>query len=285
MEQREGRIERQGNENAEVDIYRYVKESSFDSFLWQTVETKQKFISQVMTGRTPVRSCEDMDEAVLNYAEVKALAAGDPDIKERMQLDTDIKRMKLLHSNYLSNKYDLEDMINKRYPAKIAALTTQNEAIRKDIDKAKAGAALIETCRAQTDTKPNPIGRYCGFTLLAAFQPISKKYVMYLEGSYRYDAELGSDPHGNIQRLDNHFKRMPETVMYNEQDIVETQRQMVNATAEIMKPFPHESELAEKQARMIELDAKLKTGEHFNEAGVLDEQEETLEKGEFEPVR
>ncbi|MDL2258617.1 hypothetical protein LJC42_05640 [Eubacteriales bacterium OttesenSCG-928-K08] len=303
VEQREGRIERQGNENDEVDIYRYVKEGSFDSFLWQTVETKQKFISQVMTGRTPVRSCEDMDEAVLNYAEVKALAAGDPDIKERMQLDTDIKRLKLLQSNYLSNKYELEDMVNKHYPARIAQLTGENEAIRKDIalyaqhqsdefpgmelcgmqysKKDKAGAALLETCKAQTNTKPHPVGKYCGFTLLLSFDPIFKRYTMYLEGNRRYELELGSDIHGNIQRLDNCLKGMPDTVARNEQTISEIKRQMENATVEIAKPFTHEFDLAQKQARLIELDAKLKIGETFNEAIALDEPEGHVEREEI----
>lgn len=294
IEQREGRILRQGNENKRVDIFRYVTENTFDSYMWQTIENKQKFISQIMTSKSPVRSCEDVDETALSYAEIKALATGNPHIKEKMDLEIEVSRLKLVKANYLSQKYALEDGLLKHYPKEIRLTQERIKGYQADIalyqrhkteefpgmvlcgisyaEKKDAGAAIIEICKAQTSPEAKEIGSYRGFALLLSFDTMSKVFRMTLRGSLSHTIELGSDIHGNIQRMENILEAFPVRLSACEKVLVTLKEQMENAKSEVEKPFAQEQELSEKTARLAELDALLNIDKREND--VLDAEPE-----------
>ena len=294
IEQREGRILRQGNENRRVDIFRYVTENTFDSYMWQTIENKQKFISQIMTSKSPVRSCEDVDETALSYAEIKALATGNPHIKEKMDLEIEVSRLKLVKANYLSQKYTLEDSLLKHYPREIRLTQEQIKGYEADIalyeqhrsedfpgmllcsthypEKKDAGAAILEACKAMTSPEAKEIGTYRGFTLLLSYDVLSKVFRMTLRGELSHTVELGSDIYGNIQRMENMFEAFPVRFSACEKALVTLKEQMENAKAEVEKPFAQEQELSEKAARLAELDALLNIDKREND--VLDAEPE-----------
>ena len=294
IEQREGRILRQGNENKRVDIFRYVTENTFDSYMWQTIENKQKFISQIMTSKSPVRSCEDVDETALSYAEIKALATGNPHIKEKMDLEIEVSRLKLVKANYLSQKYTLEDSLLKHYPREIRLAHERIKGYEADIalyqrhkteefpgmvlcgisyaEKKDAGATIIEICKAQTSPEAKEIGSYRGFALLLSFDTMSKVFRMTLRGSLSHTIELGSDIHGNIQRMENILEAFPMRLSACEKVLDTLKEQMENAKSEVEKPFAQEQELSEKTARLAELDALLNIDKREND--VLDAEPE-----------
>lgn len=280
--QRSGRIVRRGNQNAKVHIFRYVTNGTFDAYLWQTLENKQKFIAQIMTSKSPVRSCEDVDESVLSFAEVKALCAGDPRIKERMDLDLDVSRLKILKANYNSNQYQMEDNILKHFPQQIQEAQSFISGIQSDIqtlsqhphptdgfagmevqgsiytDKAEAGTALLDACREITDTEPVNIGSYRGFTLSVKFSGFTHKLV--IKGVVSYQVEFGEDARGNITRIDNSLDRLPENLENWQTKLANLLQQQEAAKKEVGKPFPQEEELRQKSARLAMLDAELNIG-------------------------
>ena len=282
LEQRKGRIVRQGNHNPTVHIYRYVTEGTFDSYIWQTVENKQKFISQIMTSKSPVRSCEDIDETALSYAEIKALCAGDPRIKEKMDLDIDVSRLKLLKANHQSQQYRLEDNLLKYFPEQIeqnkgfiAGFQTDMETlaanqppegefagmvIRGDIltDKDNAGAAILETCKEFKSMEPTEIGTYRGFTMSLSFMGL--QYQLTLKGAMTHRIDLGTDARGNLIRIENALAQMPERLKAVQAQLDDLYQQQAAAKAELDKPFPQEAELQQKSARLAELNALLDMG-------------------------
>lgn len=288
IEQREGRILRQGNENSKVDIFRYVTENTFDSYMWQTIESKQKFISQIMTSKSPVRSCEDVDETALSYAEIKALATGNPYIREKMDLEIEVSRLKLVKANYLSQKYMLEDSLLKHYPKEIRLTQERINGYEADIalyeryksedfpgmllygthyeEKKEAGTAILEACKAMTSPEPKEVGGYRGFTLLLSYDIVAKVFRMTLRGELSHTVELGSDIHGNIQRMENVLESLPSRLSACEKALATLKEQMDNAKAEVKKPFEQEHELSEKAARLAELDALLNMDKRENAA-------------------
>ena len=294
IEQREGRILRQGNENRRVDIFRYVTENTFDSYMWQTIENKQKFISQIMTSKSPVRSCEDVDETALSYAEIKALATGNPHIKEKMDLEIEVSRLKLVKANYLSQKYALEDSLLKHYPKEIRLTQERIKGYQSDIvlyerhkseefpgmllcgthytEKKDAGTAILEACKAMTSPEAKEAGSYRGFTLLLSYDTFAKVFRMTLRGELAHTIELGSDIHGNIQRMENILEAFPMRLSACEKALDTLKEQMENAKNEVEKPFAQEQELAEKTARLAELDALLNLDKRDND--VLDAEPE-----------
>lgn len=282
LEQRSGRIVRQGNENAEVDIYRYVTQGTFDAYLYQLVESKQRFVSQIMTSRSPVRSAEDVDEAVLSYAEIKMLATGDPRIKEKMDLDIQVQKLRLLKSNFLSEQYEIEDKIQREYPQKIESLKRSIERLTEDTetvkangkpfdgtfcgmeinginysDKKGAGEALLAACAECTTAEKNLIGFYRGFNMALSFNPWEKAYILTLAGAGTYDVELGSDAYGNLTRIDHAIDRIPNTLGKTKELLKYTKQDLANAKTSLQNTFPQEAELADKQARLNELNAAL----------------------------
>ena len=281
LQQRKGRIERQGNQNEKVHVFRYVTEGTFDAFLWQTVENKQKFISQIMTSKSPVRSCNDVDEVALSFAEIKALCAGDPRIKERMDLDVEVSRLKIMKADHKSKQYRLEDSLLRHFPEQIEKLKGCIQAIQEDMktleahphptdgfagmtvladeltDKDNAGAALIEAAKKATGLDPVEVGTYRGFTMSVTLEDFGKKYVLTMQGRLKHQAILGSDPRGNLIRLDNALAQMPQRLKAFQTQLDETCHQQEAAKAELGKPFPFEEELREKTARLIFLDAEL----------------------------
>lgn len=290
LQQREGRIIRQGNENKEVDIYTYVTENTFDSYLYQLVESKQKFIGQIMTSKSPVRSAEDIDETALSYAEIKALCAGDPRIKEKMDLDIDVSRLKLLKANHLSQRYSLEDQILKEFPQKIKSLEQRIEGYRADIDQRKrntepnedgfspmfmpggtvrekkaAGDAILGLCKSMTSPDPIPIGQYRGFDMELSFDTFSREYKITLIHQLRHTVTLGTDIFGNIQRLDNTLSSFEERMAACAEQLENTRVQLENAKAEVQKPFSQEEELKAKSERLNELNAMLNLDKRENE--------------------
>ena len=303
LQQREGRIIRQGNENKEVDIYTYVTENTFDSYLYQLVESKQKFIGQIMTSKSPVRSAEDIDETALSYAEIKALCAGDPHIKEKMDLDIDVSRLKLLKANHLNQRYSLEDQILKEFPQKIKSLEQRIEGYQADIDQRKrntepnedgfspmfmpggtvrekkaAGDAILGLCKTMTSPDPIPIGQYRGFDMELSFDTFSREYKITLIHQLRHTVTLGTDIFGNIQRLDNTLGTFEERMAACTEQLENTRVQLENAKAEVQKPFPQEEDLAAKTARLNELNALLNLDKTENE--IVDG-----ERGEEEPQK
>ena len=281
LEQRSGRIIRQGNRNKEVHIYRYVTESTFDAYLWQTVENKQKFISQIMTSKSPVRSCEDIDEAALSYAEIKALCAGDERIREKMDLDVDVARLRLMKANHQSQQYRLEDNILRHFPAQIEenkGFLSGFEADMKTLeahphpkdgfagmevkgdlltDKDNAGAAILEAFKDAKGLEPVPIGSYRGFAMSLTVENFGKNFYLTLKGRMSHRVELGKDARGNLVRIDNALAQMPERYKTVQGRLENVQAQLATAKAELGKPFPQEAELKEKSARLAELNAEL----------------------------
>lgn len=282
LQQREGRIIRQGNENNEVDIYTYVTENTFDSYLYQLVEGKQKFIGQIMTSKSPVRSCEDIDETALSYAEIKALCTGNPHIKEKMDLDIDVQRLRLLKANHLSQRYALEDQIIKTLPQQIAKYEQSIEGYLSDMDRLKenthpnedgfspmevegtvytdkkaAGSAILAACKAMTSPEPVPLGQYRGFSMDLSFASLTREFKVTLKGALYYTTNLGTDVFGNILRLDNLLESMEERISTCREQLENTRMQLENAKLEVDKPFPQEDELKRKTARLDELNILL----------------------------
>jgi len=281
LAQRKGRIERQGNQNETVHVYRYVTEGTFDAYLWQTVENKQKFISQIMTSKSPVRSCDDVDETALSFAEIKALCAGDPRIKERMDLDVDVARLKLMKADHQSKQYRLEDQLLKTFPEEIeknkgfiagleadmATLAAHPHPedgfagmeVRGDTltDKENAGAALLDACKEVKGADPVPVGSYRGFTMSVSFDAFRQEYMLLLKGQMTHRATLGTDPRGNLTRIDNALSQMPQRLEAVKNQLDNLYQQQAAAKAEVGKPFPQEQELRDKSARLAELDVLL----------------------------
>ena len=281
LAQRKGRIERQGNQNETVHVYRYVTEGTFDAYLWQTVENKQKFISQIMTSKSPVRSCDDVDETALSFAEIKALCAGDPRIKERMDLDVDVARLKLMKADHQSKQYRLEDQLLKTFPEEIeknkgfiagleADMKTLAEhphpedgfagmEVRGDTltDKENAGAALLDACKEVKGTDPVPVGSYRGFAMSVSFDAFRQEYMLLLKGQMTHRATLGTAPRGNLTRIDNALSQMPQRLEAVKNQLDNLYQQQAAAKAEVGKPFPFEDDLRVKSARLAELDVLL----------------------------
>ena len=282
LQQREGRIIRQGNENPEVDIYSYVTEGTFDAYLYQLVESKQKFISQIMTSKSPVRSAEDVDEQALSYAEIKALASGNPMIKEKMDLDIEVSKLKLLKANHLSQKYALEDAISKGFPKQIAETQARIAGYGADIaavkenthpngdgfspltlagvthaDKKEAGAALLTMCQTMLSPEATQIGSYRGLTLELAFDTFAREYRLTMIGQLRHTVTLGTDVFGNLQRMDNALEGLPIKEQTCREQLFNLQTQLETAKAEVQKPFPREAELNTQTARLEELNSLL----------------------------
>ena len=302
LEQREGRIIRQGNHNKKVHIFRYVTESTFDSYMWQLIENKQKFISQIMTSKAPVRSCEDVDEAALSYAEVKALATGNPAVKEKMALDVDVAKLKLLKANHMNNQYRLEDDIARNFPQQIAKLTEIIDSYKADIahfseykitdpeqfsmeisgkvftEKKEAGAALLAVCKEiKSVDAAMDIGSYQGFNMRIQFDSWSKEFILSVKHESVAKVRLGADALGNITRINNLLESYPEKLAEAEQRLETVQEQMTNAKEEVGKPFPKEEELNQKLERLSELNALLNMDERED---TETEQSESKEKEE-----
>ena len=281
LAQRKGRIERQGNQNPLVHVYRYVTEGTFDAYLWQTVENKQKFISQIMTSKSPVRSCDDVDETALSFAEIKALCAGDPRIKERMDLDVEVSKLKLMKADHQSKQYRLEDQLLKYFPEEIekhkgfikgfesdleilAAHPHPEDGfagmeIRGDLltDKENAGAALLDACKEVKTSDPVQIGSYRGYAMSVEFSAWKQEYTLLLKGQMTHRATLGTDPRGNLTRIDNALSQMPQRLEAVKNQLDNLYQQQAAAKAEVGKPFPQEQELRDKSARLAELDVLL----------------------------
>ena len=281
LAQRKGRIERQGNQNPLVHVYRYVTEGTFDAYLWQTVENKQKFISQIMTSKSPVRSCDDVDETALSFAEIKALCAGDPRIKERMDLDVEVSRLKLMKADYQSKQYRLEDQLLKYFPEEIekhkgfikgfesdlevlAAHPHPEDGfagmeIRGDLltDKENAGAALLDACKEVKTSDPVQIGSYRGYAISVEFSAWKQEYTLLLKGQMTHRATLGTDPRGNLTRIDNALTALPERLKAVQAQLDNLYQQQAAAKAELGKPFSQEAELQRKSTRLAELNTLL----------------------------
>ena len=286
MTQRNGRIIRQGNQNKQVYVYNYVTESTFDAYLYQTLENKQKFISQIMTSKAPVRSCEDVDEAALSYAEVKTLATGNPAVKEKMSLDVEVAKLKLLKANHLNNVYRMEADISRNLPQKIAKLTEIIEGYREDIthyeahkitdpeafemeiggkiftEKKEAGAALLAVCKQiQSVNEAKDVGNYQGFHMMARFDSWNKEFILSVKHTAVSSLPLGSDPLGNIARINNLLESYPKKLADAEQKLETVKEQLENAKQEVVKPFPKEKELNQMMERLSELNALLNMDE------------------------
>lgn len=305
LEQRSGRIIRQGNTYKEVDIYRYVTKETFDAYLWQIIENKQKFISQIMTSKTPARTMEDVDETTLSYAEIKALATGNPLIKEKMDLDVTVARLTLLRSSFISQKYALEDQIRTHIPRKIREAEEQLKILEADAaqvnatapveqdgflpiefegtiytDKKEAGSALLEICAAKTTPEATPLGSYRGFSMALGFDSFDKKFVVTLKNKGKYTTTLGSDLYGNLQRIDNKLNGIETWAEETKKDIAAYHSELETAKEEVQKPFPREQEFQEKSARLQELNSLLNMDERDDT--VLDEEVEEYNTKEQE---
>lgn len=282
LEQRSGRIIRQGNENTDVDVYRYVTEETFDAYLYQLVEGKQKFASQIMTSKSPVRSAEDIDDTALSYAEIKMLATGNPYIKEKMDLEIQVQKLRLYKSHYLSEKYELEDKIIKFYPQEISLLTARVDGLKADLEiakahpkevdgkfagmvidgysyteKAEAGQVIIEACKAKTTSEPTPLGEYRGFKMELEFDTFERAYAVKLKGHFTHSVTLGTDVYGNIIRIDNAVDNIGTRLHKAEEQLKNTKAQLETAKVEVEKPFAQEDELKQKMSRLTELNALL----------------------------
>ena len=285
LAQRKGRIERQGNQNPLVHVYRYVTEGTFDAYLWQTVENKQKFISQIMTSKSPVRSCDDVDETALSFAEIKALCAGDPRIKERMDLDVEVAKLKLMKADHQSKQYRLEDQLLKYFPQEIENNKGYIKGFEKDLetlathphpedgfagmevrgdvltDKENAGAALLDACKEVKDSEPVQIGSYRGFAMSVEFEAWKQEYTLLLKGEMTHRATLGTDPRGNLTRIDNALSQMPQRLEAVQNQLNNLYQQQAAAREELSKPFLYEDDLQVKTARLVELDTLLNIGD------------------------
>ena len=303
IEQQEGRILRQGNQNDKVKIFRYVTEGTFDSYSWQLIENKQKFIGQIMTSKSPVRSCEDVDEAALSYAEVKALATGNPYIKEKMDLDIQVSKLKLMKANHTSQKYRLEDNITQHYPHQIAIFKERIEGFTADMekyaknkpedkeqffmqvggkpytDKKEAGTAIIAMCKEIKGINASAdVGEYLGFKLNVTFDSFNNKFVMNVKGAMSHPMEVGSDPLGNITRINNVLEAMPVQLEEAQTKLSNVEHQLETAKAEVDKPFQQEAELSEKLERLAELNALLNMDEKGDDAIGMDDEATEPEK-------
>ena len=303
IEQQEGRILRQGNQNDKVKIFRYVTEGTFDSYSWQLIENKQKFIGQIMTSKSPVRSCEDVDEAALSYAEVKALATGNPYIKEKMDLDIQVSKLKLMKANHTSQKYRLEDNITQHYPHQIAIFKERIEGFTADMnkyaknkpedkeqffmqvggksytDKKEAGTAIIAMCKEIKGINASAdVGEYLGFKLNVTFDSFNNKFVMNVKGAMSHPMEVGSDPLGNITRINNALEAMPAQLEEAQTKLSNVEHQLETAKAEVDKPFQQEAELSEKLERLAELNALLNMDEKGDDAIGMDDEATEPEK-------
>ena len=313
LAQRKGRIERQGNQNPLVHVFRYVTEGTFDAYLWQTVENKQKFISQIMTSKSPVRACDDVDETALSFAEIKALCAGDPRIKERMDLDVEVSRLKLMKADHQSQQFRMEDNLLKFFPEQIEKcrgyirgfemdLQTLEQhphpengfagmTVRGDVltDKENAGAALLDACREVTDGIPVQVGSYRGFAIFACFNAFKAQYEVTLRGEMSHSAILGTDPRGNLTRLDNALAQMPQRLASVQAQLENYCQQRDAAKAEVGKPFPQEEELQIKSARLLQLDMELnmdrRTGARAGRAAVAKSERPSVLEKLREPVQ
>ena len=300
IEQQEGRILRQGNRNPKVKIFRYVTEGTFDSYSWQLIENKQKFIGQIMTSKSPVRSCEDVDEAALSYAEVKALATGNPYIKEKMDLDIQVSKLKLMKANHTSQKYRLEDNIAKHYPQQITILKERISGLQADIqtaktnlpadkeffsmrvgnkvytDKKEAGTALVEMCKEiKSVNAPAVIGEYAGFKMAVSFDSFNHKFVMNIKGQLSHNLEIGVDPLGNISRINHALEAMTKELAEASTKLENVERQLETAKVEVTKPFAQEAELSEKLDRLSALNALLNMDEKGDDGiGMEDDKSE-----------
>ena len=308
LEQRSGRIIRQGNRNEEVHIYRYVTESTFDAYLWQTIENKQKFISQIMTSKSPVRSCEDIDETALSYAEIKALCAGDERIKEKMDLDIDVAKLKLMKANHKSQQYRLEDNLLKHFPEEIDRNKGFIEGFEQDIktleshphpqdgffgmtvrgdtltDKENAGAALLDAFKEVKGLDPVPIGNYRGFNMFLTLEDFGKEYVLTLKGKMTHKVTLGKDARGNLTRIDNALNGIEKRLETAKERLESLYVQVENAKAELGKPFPQEEELRVKSARLAELNAELNIDDRTPMEQAIDENSDKSEET-TEPIK
>ena len=298
MTQRNGRIIRQGNQNKEVQIYQYVTEKTFDAYLFQTLENKQKFISQIMTSKSPARSCDDLDEQVLSYAEIKALCAGDPQIKEKMDLDIEVARLKVLKADHMSQHFRLEDRLLKYFPAEIEKCQEIIRGLIADIqtaaahphpadgftgmkigetiftEKADAGKAIIEACWNLKGDGPVPLGEYRGFSAELCFNSFSKEFEVVLKGALSHKVTLGEDARGNLIRMDNALSGLSSRLEWMQNELINLENQQNAAREELQKPFPQERELAEKSARLAELDAALNMDDSHPEADSISEEKE-----------
>ena len=296
LEQQEGRILRQGNQNEKVKIFRYVTENTFDAYMWQILENKQKFISQIMTSKSPVRACEDVDDTALSYAEIKALATGNPYIKEKMDLDVQVSKLKLLKANHTSQIYRLESDIAKNFPVQISALKERIAGMQADLqviksvdlqdndafvmnvgnvnyaDKKEAGEALLAACAGlKTVSTGGKVGEYHGFRLSATFNAFTHTFELTVKGKCSYKLEIGKDPAGNIQRIHNAFSSIEKKLAESEQKLETVQQQLATAQEEVKKPFPKDAELNEKMERLSELNSLLNMDEKGNETIMADE--------------
>ena len=296
IEQQEGRILRQGNTNPKVKIFRYVTEGTFDAYSWQLIENKQKFIGQIMTSKSPVRSCEDIDEAALTYAEVKALATGNPYIKEKMDLDIQVSKLKLMKANHTSQKYRLEDNIAKNYPQQISALKERIAGMKADIatynankpadkdiftmtvagktydDRKEAGTAIIGICKEMKQANVAvPIGEYLGMKMNVTFDSFFRKFTLNMKGKLSHEVEIGSDPSGNITRIGNAMESMSKQLEDAIAKLANVEQQLETAKIEVEKPFPQEQELNDKLTRLAELNSLLDMDEKGEDAVDLDE--------------
>ena len=305
LEQRAGRTIRQGNQNPKVEIIRYVTEGTFDAYLYQTIENKQKYISQIMTSKSPARSVEDIDEVALSYAEIKALATGNPHIKEKMDLDIQVSRLQLLKQSFLNQKYEMEDKVAKYFPEKIRQQELLIRQYEEDIQKVKAhtptdreafpvmqigdhvytekkeaGQAIIEACKAMKSPEPVPLGTYRGLSMELSYSSVSQEFVIALHGKGTYKVPLGTDIYGNITRLDNKMNELPDNLSRCREQLETAKSQLETAKAEAQKEFPQEKELAEKVARLGELNVLLDMDK--KDRVVMEEEPETEE---IEPER
>lgn len=305
MEQRAGRIVRQGNTNPEVDLFRYVTEGTFDAYSYQLLESKQKFISQIMTSKSPVRSAEDVDETALSYAEIKALASGNPLIMEKMQLDTDVAKLKLQKADHLSQRYSLEDSLIKKFPKDIAEVECTIRGLESDIEtekasttpnekgfspmtimgivyteKANAGHTILELCSRINNPKPRPLGSYRGFDMEIGFDTADREFFINLRGELLHRVALGKDAGGIITRIDNQIEALAKRKDVCLERFAELHKQVENAKIEIAKPFAREDELAEKSKRLAEVNAMLDMDKRENELcdGVEEQSEDEQEK-------
>ena len=305
LEQRAGRTIRQGNQNPKVEIIRYVTEGTFDAYLYQTIENKQKYISQIMTSKSPARSVEDIDEVALSYAEIKALATGNPHIKEKMDLDIQVSRLQLLKQSFLNQKYEMEDKVAKYFPEKIRQQELLIRQYEEDIrqvkahtptdreafpvmqigdhiytEKKEAGQAIIEACKAMKSPEPVPLGSYRGLSMELSYSSVGQEFVIALHGKGTYKVPLGTDIYGNITRIDNKMNELPDNLSRCREQLETAKSQLETAKAEAQKEFPQEKELAEKVARLGELNVLLDMDK--KDRVVMEEEPETEE---IEPER
>ena len=298
MTQRNGRIIRQGNQNKQVYVYNYVTESTFDAYLYQTLENKQKFISQIMTSKSPMRSCDDIDEQALSYAEIKALCAGDPRIREKMDLDVQVAKLKVLKADHQSQKFRLQDKLLTKFPADIQETNAHIVGLKADAqlaathpqgkeefcgmvikgvtydEKKTAGERLVLACSELPNAEEKVIGSYRGFELSLRFDTFRSEYQALLKGQRKYTVPLGTDPLGNIIRLDNSLNNFPERINSAENELATLHQQQAAAQIEVEKPFPQEEELTEKSARLAELNAQLDVDEKSHEPEQDEEEQE-----------